>query len=169
MKNIDGFDCYSPELAMKNDGFDPGSVELLFKVENKSFWFVNRNEIITHLLKKYDVKANFLEVGCGSAYVINHLSLNIQNVKFTGSEIYLEGLKLAKKRVNNTVDLIQLDALDLNLPFKYGGIGAFDVIEHITEDELVLENFYKNLTPNGLIFISVPQYMFMWSQEDDYA
>jgi SAM-dependent methyltransferase len=169
MKKIDGFDCYSPELAILNDGFDPESFKLLYEVEDKSFWFVNRNKILKHLVQKFDVKNNFLEVGCGSAYVINHLSVNIPNVKFTGSEIYIEGLKLAEKRVKESVNLIQLNALDLNLPITFGGIGAFDVIEHISEDEQVLVNFYNNLSPNGLVFITVPQFMFMWSQEDNYA
>jgi SAM-dependent methyltransferase len=67
------------------------------------------------------------------------------------------------------VKLIQFDATEDIFKEKFDGIGAFDVIEHIEEDELVLSNINKSLKPNGRIFISVPQYMFMWSQEDDAA
>jgi 2-polyprenyl-3-methyl-5-hydroxy-6-metoxy-1,4-benzoquinol methylase len=169
MIEIDGFKCYSPDLAIQNTGFDPKSFELLFKVEDKSFWFINRNKILQHLLEKFPVEQNFLEIGCGSAYVINHLNKKLPNIEFTGSEIYLEGLKLAKLRVSENVKLIQFDATELIFNEKYDGIGAFDVIEHIDDDELVLSNIYKALKPNGRIFISVPQYMFMWSQADDAA
>jgi hypothetical protein len=49
----DGFKCYSPDLAIQKTGFDPKSFELLFKVENKSFLFINRNKILQHLLEKF--------------------------------------------------------------------------------------------------------------------
>lgn len=169
MKVIDGFDCYSPDLALQNDGFDPKSFELLYQVEDKSFWFTNRNLMITHLLKKYPVKRDFLEIGCGSALVLNHLFHNFSDLKFTGSEIYVEGLRFAQKRVSSEVKLIQFDAININFQEQFDGIGAFDVIEHIEQDEKVLQNIHSSLRPNGRVFISVPQYMFMWSQEDDAA
>jgi SAM-dependent methyltransferase len=169
MIEIDGFKCYSPDLAIQNTGFDPKSFELLFKVEDKSFWFINRNKILHHLLEKFPVEQRFLEIGCGSAYVINHLNEKFPNIKFTGSEIFLEGLRLAKSRVSNKINLIQFDATTLDFNGDFGGVGAFDVIEHIEEDEKVLSNVYKSLKPGGRVFISVPQYMFMWSVEDDYA
>lgn len=169
MKVIEGFECYSPDLASLNDGFDPKSFELLYEVEDKSFWFTNRNLVIAHLVGKYPINKDFLEIGCGSAFVINHLFNNFPNLKFTGSEIYVEGLKFAQKRVSSETKLIQFDATDINFEEQFDGIGTFDVIEHIDEDEKVLANIYKSLRPNGRVFISVPQYMFMWSQEDDAA
>ena len=169
MKVIEGFECYSPELANQNDGFDPKSFELLYQVENKSFWFTNRNLMIAHLLGKYPIPKDFLEIGCGSAFVINFLYQKFPQMQFTGSEIYVEGLKYAQKRVPKKVRLIQFDATEINFDEQFDAIGAFDVIEHIDEDLKVLANIYKSLRPNGRVFISVPQYMFMWSQEDDAA
>jgi SAM-dependent methyltransferase len=169
MKVIEGFECYSPDLASQNDGFDPKSFELLYQVEDKSFWFTNRNLMIAHLLDKYSIEKEFLEIGCGSAYVINQLYQKFPHLKFTGSEIYIEGLKYAQKRVPKEIKLIQFDATEINFDEQFDAIGAFDVIEHIDEDEKVLANIYKSLRPNGRVFISVPQYMFMWSQEDDAA
>jgi SAM-dependent methyltransferase len=169
MRFIEGFECYSPELATQNSGFDSKSFELLYQLEDKSFWFTNRNLMFTHLLGKYSISKDFLEIGCGSAYVINNLSQKFTELNFTGSEIYVEGLKYAQRRVQKEVKLIQYDATEINFDEQFDGIGAFDVIEHIDEDEKVLMNIYKSLRPNGRVFISVPQYMFIWSQEDDYA
>ncbi len=57
------------------------------------------------------------------------------------------------------------------MPFhnELDAIGAFDVIEHITDDEKVIANIYMSLKKGGYVFISVPQYMFMWSYLDDLA
>jgi hypothetical protein len=49
MIEIDGFKCYSAELATQNDAFNANSFELLFKVKNKIFWFTNRNKVIQEL------------------------------------------------------------------------------------------------------------------------
>ncbi len=94
MIEIDGFKCYSPDLATQNYGFNANSFEMLFNVEDKSFWFTNKNNVIQELLK------NFLEIGCGSAFVINHLNKKYPELDFTCSEIYIEGLKLARSRVS---------------------------------------------------------------------
>jgi SAM-dependent methyltransferase len=169
MIEIDGFKCYSPDLATQNDGFNANSFEMLFKVEDKSFWFTNRNNVIQELLKKFPTKKNFLEIGCGSAFVINHLNKKYPELDFTGSEIYIQGLKLARSRVSSEVSLIQFDATTIDFNAEFGGIGAFDVIEHISDDQKVLNNIYKSLRTGGRVYISVPQYMFMWSQEDDMA
>jgi SAM-dependent methyltransferase len=46
-------------------------------------------------------------------------------------------------------------------------IGAFDVLEHIDDDEKVLDAIYKATKPGGGILISVPQHPFLWSQRDE--
>jgi len=160
---IKGIKCYSPELAFENDGFDIKSFEKLFNVEEKSFWFNSRNKIIEWALTKYfGVFDNFLEVGCGTGFVISHLANQFPNTKFTGSEIYLEGIKFAKER-NDLIEFIQLDATHIPFKNKYSIIGAFDVIEHIENDELVLKNMYNAIKPNGGIILTVPQHKWMWS------
>lgn len=166
---IDNFKCYAPELAYGNDGFPPDMFDLLAQLEEKSFWFKARNEILIHLFQKYLGKGNdkkVLEIGCGNGYVLR--GLQALQYQLTGSEIYLDGLKNVQKRLPG-VELIQLDAL--NMPFKneWNAIGAFDVIEHIEEDKRVMQQVHQALKSDGYFFITVPQYQFMWSYLDDYA
>jgi SAM-dependent methyltransferase len=169
---IEGIKCYAPSLAYQNDDFPPESFDELFAVESKNFWFVSRNKIIKRLVKKYldkmqGEKKSFLEIGCGTAFVLKGLS-DLPGLELSGAEIYLQGLKYARRRLPD-VNFIQLDAT--NIPFKneYNAIGAFDVLEHIEQDELVMQNVYEALKTGGYFFISVPQYMWMWSKTDDYA
>ncbi|MCX7729371.1 MAG: methyltransferase domain-containing protein, partial [Bacteroidia bacterium] len=156
-------------LAYGNDGFPPHMFDLLAELEEKSFWFKARNEILIHLFQKYlgtgkDKKV--LEIGCGNGYVLRGLqSLGYQLI---GSEIYLDGLKNVQKRLQQ-VELIQLDALNMPFSNELNAIGAFDVIEHIDNDVRVMQQVYQALKPGGYFFITVPQYQFMWSYLDDYA
>jgi SAM-dependent methyltransferase len=48
-------------------------------------------------------------------------------------------------------------------------IGAFDVLEHIKEDKIVLKNIFGALRPGGGVIITVPQHQWLWSSADVYA
>ena len=47
-----------------------------------------------------------------------------------------------------------------------GACGFFDVIEHIEDDLAMLKTTYQLMKPGGKIYITVPAYSFLWSQED---
>jgi hypothetical protein len=48
-------------------------------------------------------------------------------------------------------------------------IGAFDVLEHIQEDELVLRNIHGALAAGGGLMITVPQHRRLWSHVDEIS
>ena len=52
---------------------------------------------------------------------------------------------------------------------RFDCIGAFDVIEHINEDELVLSNLSRALKNGGTLLVTVPQHRWLWSAADEYA
>jgi SAM-dependent methyltransferase len=85
-----------------------------------------------------------------------------------GSELFSEGLSYAAKRTQKAT-FFQMDAR--NIPFKdeFDIIGAFDVIEHIPEDEIVLSQMFQAVRPNGGIVLTVPQHQFLWSKADNCA
>ena len=86
----------------------------------------------------------------------------------SGSEIYSEGLDYAANRVKRAA-LFQMDARDIPFESEFDVIGAFDVLEHIEEDEQVLEQVFRAVSPGGGIMLTVPQHRFLWSQQDEYA
>ena len=169
VKLIDGIKCYAPDLAYSNEGFHAETFELFSEAEKKNFWFISRNNVLQHLFKKHlgaEIPASVLEVGCGTGLVLKALS-RFKNYRLTGAEIYLEGLKYARKNLPD-LEFIQMDATDMTFQEEFDAIGAFDVIEHIDEDELVIKNVYHALKKNGCFFVTVPQYMFLWSEMDDF-
>lgn len=47
--------------------------------------------------------------------------------------------------------------------------GLFDVIEHIEHDVAFLKTIKQLLVPNGLVYLTVPAFSTLWSQEDVHA
>ena len=165
----EGYLCFSPELARINDGFRAESFRDLFVLEDQNFWFTSRNRLIVWNLQRYFPQArNFLEIGCGTGYVLSGIQKFYRNLTLSGSEIFVNGLEFTSQRLNN-VELFQMDARKIPFDSEFDVIGAFDVIEHIPEDELVLSEAFRSLNQGGGIIITVPQHPFMWSITDELA
>ena len=163
------FPVFAPELAMENDGFDRTLFETLFKIESSHFWFKSRNELIIQCLKKYFPSArNFCEIGCGTGYVLQGIAAENPHMNVTGSEIYLSALDYAAQRVPNA-DLIQADICRFPFESEFDVIGSFDVLEHIDNDMLALQNIHKALKANGGLILTVPQHDWLWPSYDDMA
>ena len=45
-------------------------------------------------------------------------------------------------------------------------VGLFDVVEHIEDDYFFLNNINKYLKEDGYVYITVPAFNFLWSNED---
>lgn len=166
---VDGFEAYAPELAHGGGGFKASYFSELARLEEGSFWFRARNEIIVWALRKYAPNFNsFLEIGCGTGYVLAGIASNFPVAKLYGSEIFTDGLAFASKRLPS-VKLMQVDARRIPFINEFDVVGAFDLLEHIKEDEIALSQIHKALRPGGVMLLSVPQHAWLWSATDEYA
>lgn len=160
----------APDLANENDGFDSRSFARLYAVESGNFWFRSRNHLINWAIGKYfPGTKKLLEIGCGTGFVLNGIHTQFPHMKLTGTEIFSEGLAFARERLPEGTVLLQMDARNTPFVDEYDLIGAFDVLEHIDEDEQVLREMFKALKPGGGLLVSVPQHPGMWSEDDDRA
>jgi SAM-dependent methyltransferase len=166
---IDGFPAFAPELAEKSDGFHASLFSELAPLEAMNFWFRSRNQLIIWAISKYFPElTSFLEIGCGTGYVLSSIEHEFPDIKLCGSEIFSSGLGYAKKRIH-ACELYQMDARKIPFEEEFDVIGAFDVLEHIQEDERVLSEMYRAVRPGGGIIMTVPQHDFLWSRSDEYA
>lgn len=166
---VDGFLAYAPELASSGSGFKSNYFSALARLEDGSFWFRSRNKLILWALSKYcpDFQS-LLEIGCGTGYVLSGIAKTYANANLYGSEIFTKGLGFAAARVP-TASLVQMDARRLPYIDEFDVIGAFDVLEHIEEDQQVLAQMHAALKPGGIILITVPQHPWLWSATDNRA
>lgn len=169
IERLDGYFAFAPALAQSSTGFRREYFAELVVLEEKNFWFRSRNRLIVWALRCYFPDATrFLEVGCGTGYVLSGIKGAFPEMQLYGSEIYTAGLGFAAMRADNAL-LFQMDAREIPFKDEFDVIGAFDVLEHIEEDERVLQQFYRAVRPGGGIVLTVPQHPFLWSQHDEAA
>ncbi|VVM39543.1 Ubiquinone biosynthesis O-methyltransferase [Pseudomonas fluorescens] len=156
-------------MNLSREPFPAESFNLLAAEESKHWWFRARNSVLLWALKKKVGKfQSFLEVGCGTAFVLESVRKAYPDASLYGSEFFDEGLVHARKRIPSA-KFAQLDATEMSDVDKYDVIGAFDVIEHIEQDQLVIDNLSRALKQNGSLIISVPQHHWLWSEVDRFA
>ena len=166
---VDGFDSYAPEMARSGEGFKEEYFRELARLEGENFWFRARNRLILWALRTYGPGfGSMLEVGCGTAYVLSGVAAAFPQARLTGSEAFTEGLRFARQRLPG-VEFLQMDARRIPFAGEFDVVGAFDVIEHIREDEAALAQMYQALRPGGLLVLTVPQHRWLWSAVDEYA
>ena len=150
-------------------GFAAEFFEQLAQLEAGHFWFRARNRILAWAVGRYvGDRGAFLEVGCGTGFVLQGLKQAHPDLQCTGTELFPEGLAIAARRIKD-VEFLQMDAGAIPFVDHFDALGAFDVLEHIAEDEAVLAQFQQALRPGGWLLLTVPQHDWLWSRNDDHA
>lgn len=164
-----GFECFAPAAAREGKGFDPAFFKQLARLESRNFWFRGRNRLIVWALKNWFPRAaSLLEVGCGTGFVLAGIAQALPHLRLFGSELYCEGLKFAADAVP-TATLFQMDATRIPYESEFDVVGAFDMLEHVERDDIVLQQLYRATVPGGGIMLTVPQHPSLWSKVDEYA
>jgi len=137
-------------------------------LEDKHWWFVGRRKIIESILDKFYKKPasnKILEIGCGTG---GNLALLSKYGTLTAIELYDEAIEIAAKK---NICPIHKGSLPDNLQLvdKFDLICMLDVLEHIEDDSGALNNLASQLNSNGMLLITVPAYMFLWSTHDEIA
>jgi SAM-dependent methyltransferase len=122
-------------------GYDASLFAYLAELEPRSFWFRARNRLIVSTIRRcFPDAQTLLEVGCGTGFVLAALRNALPNLRLTGGELFPEGLEIARQRLRD-VELIELDATKPP-PRSFDVVGAFDVLEHIADDESALAGLF---------------------------
>lgn len=138
-------------------------------VEANHFWFRARNRLITWALGEFCPQArSFLDIGCGTGYVLSAIAKARPGMQLYGSEVFTTGLAFAASR-QPTIPFTQMDTLHMPFTSAFDAVGLFDVLEHIPDDERVLAQIHGGLKPRGVMFLTVPQHAWLWSSVDAKA
>ncbi|MBN8692503.1 MAG: methyltransferase domain-containing protein [Bacteroidetes bacterium] len=140
----------------------------LLDVEEKSFWFQHRNNVIKTVIKRFPFKKNFVDIGGGNGFQASFLAENFSSSDVFFLEPGYEGCLNAKARGLKNV---------YNIPFQYfdfvqkniDAVGLFDVVEHIDDDVKFLTELRSKLPKGSLIYMTVPAHNYLWSDADDFG
>jgi SAM-dependent methyltransferase len=153
----------------RRDGFAGEFFEQLAAVEPHSFWFRSRNRLISWAVATYGrPDSSVLEVGCGTGFVLAGLRQANPGLRAAGGELFAEGLDIARRRLSG-VPLYQLDIRRMPFDSEFDVVGAFDVLEHVAEDDPALQELFRTAKPGGIVLLTVPQHAWLWSAADEYA
>jgi SAM-dependent methyltransferase len=158
---------FAPDLAREIAGYET----TLFATHGglqaeRSFWTPARAALIIWALNHYAPQARrFLEIGCGTGGVLARLEPACPDLNLVGAEALVAGLRIAQTRLSRT-QLMQLDATAIPFDGEFDAVGAFDVIEHIPEDDKVLASMADALRPGGILLLTVPQYPWLFGPAD---
>jgi SAM-dependent methyltransferase len=148
-------------------GFRPEYFAELAQLEPGHFWFESRNALIVWSLRKhFPGLRSFLEVGCGTGFVLTAIASAFPAARLAGVEAFGAGLVFARQRLPG-VELLELDAQRLPYDAEFEAAGAFDVIEHVDRDEEVLAQLGRAVVEGGALLLTVPQHPWFWSYQDD--
>ena len=141
----------------------------MYEVETTHWWFQAKKDILIQLIKNKIIpqlsksEINIADIGCGAGLLLDSLS-KFGNV--TGIDYSNNAIEFCKNSFSG--ELIQADCGDTNLNInkKFDLIIATDLIEHIKDDRIAINNIYNLLNDNGYAIITVPAFQFLWSQHD---
>jgi 2-polyprenyl-3-methyl-5-hydroxy-6-metoxy-1,4-benzoquinol methylase len=168
-RKVDGFPSFISEAASDHDGFEPEYFPQLAAHEEQYFWFRARARLVVDAIRRHFPAAqSVLEIGCGTGSVLAAIRRRLPGVAVWGSDIFVEGLKVAATRVPEA-RLLQFDARRVPFVEEFDVICALDVLEHVLEDDLALSQAWQAIRPGGGIILTVPQHRTLWSAADDYA
>lgn len=141
--------------------------EEYFVLERNHWWFKVRIKILqTHirfLVKKHQLKdPKILNVGAGTGFT----SQILMDFGDTTSVEYDED---CCKMVKEKTGMVFENASITELPYpdnSFDIVTAFDVVEHIEDDQKAVEELQRVTKKGGIIITTVPAYNFLWSQHD---
>lgn len=123
-------------------------------------WHVHKE---LRLLKKrsFSGKIRILDAGSGFGQYSYRMSRIFSGSVIKGVDVKQEQIDdctrfFASIGLNDRVQFEYGDLTQYNEPYSYDLVLSVDVMEHIEEDELVFNNFYKSLRKNGVLLISTP-------------
>jgi ubiquinone/menaquinone biosynthesis C-methylase UbiE len=140
-----------------------------YDLERQHWWFVAREKIISNYLKKIiddkilkQENLKILNVGCGPGRSSQYLS---SFGEVTSIEYDKDCCEFASERTGLQI----INGSITELPFQdemFDLVCAFDVIEHVEDDQLAVSEMKRVAKKDGVVFITVPTFMSLWSHHD---
>ncbi len=150
----------SKPLSYPDDGN-----EACFSVEDDSFWFQHRNHCICSVVEHFPPDENgvIFDIGGGNGFVA--LGLKKAGYQVALVEPGVAGARNAKNRGLENVICATTDSAGFEAR-SMPAVGLFDVVEHIEHDVEFLISVKELLSDDGRLYITVPSYSWLWSNED---
>jgi 2-polyprenyl-3-methyl-5-hydroxy-6-metoxy-1,4-benzoquinol methylase len=144
---------------------DENYYRTFYDVESRHWWFTARREIILSVAgASLRPGARILDVGCGTGSFLEKA-----RKRYAVAGIDDSPLAVSFCRERGLENIHEGAAADLKqvAGVRYDGIFLLDVIEHIDDPGAALREAGALLAEDGTLFVTVPAFMFLWSEHDE--
>jgi trans-aconitate methyltransferase len=161
-------------VAHRDLEYDSRGFTTLAAMQSDHFWYRGRHRFLLHAVHRYldrSTSRRIIDLGGGCGGWIAYLAAH---ARFPASELALadsseRALRFASRIVPDGVTFYQVDLLDLRWKNRWDVAFLLDVLEHIPDQEIALEQVFDALVPGGLLFITVPALDVFWTWNDEVA
>jgi len=138
--------------------------------ETEYWWHKGKKYLIEHLLNKFfskdrHGKLKIFEIGCGTGEISKMLqkygTVSGLDISETAADEYER--KCGIRPLIGDINELNLESLKNSFDL----ILALDVLEHVQDDIKAMERVKFLLKKDGVFFINVPAYKFIWSEHDE--
>ena len=135
------------------------------EMERSHWWFIGRRAIIRDVLLRFKKNGGtLLDVGAGTC--LNTADFSRIGFRAIALESHPEALALART-VAPDVEIIDAPFPSPRIESnKYDVVTLLDVLEHLEDDRESLREVYRILKVNGILLLTVPAFMFLWTSHD---
>lgn len=146
----------------------PEMYELFNRIETRHWWFQARRDIVVNLLATVAPPGRprqVLDIGCGTGMMINALRPFGDVFGIDPDE---HAVAYSRAKVQHP-DRIGPGGLPNDLPRgrRFEVVTLLDVLEHVDDDIEGLRAVHALLEPEGILFVTVPAFMALWSGHDE--
>ena len=141
-------------------------IELASLADNEEFhwWFIERRNLLREWASQLSAETSLLDIGAGVG-TQSRLLKDEFGFHVTAVEQSTYG---SNKCRENGLETLQDNAINLSLKNEtIDAVIAMDVLEHVQEDAKALSEIHRVLKDDGIFFITVPAFQFMWSKHDE--
>lgn len=141
-----------------------------YNYERQHWWFVAREKLIINTIKSHvlltstdKASLKILNIGCSTGRSSEYLAQfgEVTSLEYDKECCDFTTEKTGLQIINGSITELPFDDKSFDL------VCAFDVIEHVEHHEKAIEEMKRVATINGILFITVPAFMSLWSHHDE--
>jgi SAM-dependent methyltransferase len=135
-----------------------------YEVEDRHWWFRGRWAVIEAMLARTRLpkEPRILDAGCGTG---GNLTRYSRMGPASGVDPSPDAVRFCEERGLGSVRQAGLEMLPFD-DASFDLIAATDVLEHIAAEQEALHELRRVAAPDGVLLLTVPAYMWLWTQED---
>ncbi len=148
--------------------FDDVNAELLMESDRSHWWFRSKAAFVATALRRTAgtrESGMLVDVGAGSGGVTSMLGWDPARV------VVVEGNKQLVGQAHRAYGLTGVRATVECLPLAPGDVDVvcfLDVLEHLAEPRVALQEAWRVLAPGGRLVVNVPAHPWLWSSADEF-